>query len=473
MIPVSAIFILHRTFSCLLLIGRTTSGILYGIILVTLISHAADNSSKFLRRHFMWPITIINLLPTVLLAEIISNATGDVTASAVTDNIGVIMFALAILALIFMPFTYESIVFLLNNGKDLRALEIMLKLRNESRHYIRRDFNELKIQVAEDNNDEGNIFTNGNLRPIILVSLLRLLTVLLTNNCIYWIFLANVCFGYQHWMCSTALSKQFSGDGNYLFENHTILSKAENSTFDELFINSIDETVFDKKNVISDLTDSEKIDVTFLKNESVLVAANNVSASRFFIHSVYTHQLPPLQITRIILIVSIIKIAFGVPFLCFTEKFQVYRNRVIFKVTIGIGVINLIFFTATLLCNHIDDSLLFTFYIAKMLGVIYSFYLFVAFSIDVCGLGELSESFSLTKRYRCIAFISICEHSAHVIAILLVVNALFKFYFYVVQSAVICFICYLLLKWMPNECLSCSLYAARDKHFVKTATINN
>ncbi|XP_031638569.1 uncharacterized protein LOC116350778 isoform X2 [Contarinia nasturtii] len=469
-VPVSVAFVLHRTLPYLLLIGRVSAGILYGVILITLVLHIADNSNQYMRRHFMWTITAINLLPTIKLAEIISTVTGECIAS----SIGVLMFALAILTLIFMPCTYESIVFLLKNGTDLRALEIMLKLRNESRHHIRRDFNEFKMMLAEDySNDGENMFSN--LRPLFLVLLLRLLSVLLTSNCIYWLFLANIWFDYQYWMCSTpTMSKPLSD----VFENLTHFNASESFALDKstsadvngnttLFANLINETL---SNQIGFNNDS----ISWARNESIISVANNSTIlNHLFMHSVNSYHLPSFRITKFILLVTVVKIVIGIPFLCLAEKFQVYRNRIILKVTICVAAINLVFFVGTLVCSYTDDSLLFTFYISKLLCVIYGFYLLVAFSIDTVGYSELSETFSLKLRYGCIAFIAICEHLCHTIAILLVMNALFRFYFHVLQSAIICFICYLLLKWMPNECLTCTLRAARDKHFVKMATANN
>lgn len=475
LVPVSVIFVLHQAYlPYLLLIGRVFAGILYGIILITLILHIADNSSQYMRRHFMWTITTINLLPTIQLAEIISTVTGEEIAS----SIGVLMFALAILTLIFMPCTYESIVFLLKNGTDLRALEIMLKLRNEPRFRSRHDFNEFKMMLAEDyGNDGENMLTSS--RPLFLVLLLRLLNVLLTSNCIYWIFLANVWFDYQYWMCSTmrtiTISQSLSDD---VFENRTSFNITKNFNTNDnnntLYENSINETLpSDASGNLTDFTNA-CIAILLPGNESIIsLAKNNSILNRLFIHSINSYRWPSFEITQFILLVSVVKIVFGIPFLCLAEKFQVYRNRIIFKVTICLGTINLVFFIGTLVCYYADDSLLFTFYISKLLCVIYGFYLLVAFSIDAVGYSELAETFSLKQRYGCIAFIAICEHLCHSIAILMVMNALFRFYFHVVQSAIICFICYLLLKWMPNECLACTLREARDKHFMKMATANN
>lgn len=343
-------------------------------------------------------ITAINLLPTVLLAEMIST---DVDAS-----IGVIMFVLAIITLIIMPITYESIIFLLKNGNDLLALEIMLKLRNESIHFTRRDFNEFKMMV-EENAEGSNMSKCSNLRPLLLVLLLRLLNVLLTNNCIYWIFLANSWFDwYQYW--------------------HNL-------------------NQFSPKN----------------------------RSSYQFVHSAYSYRPPELQMIKFVLIVSLIKIVAGVPLLWLAEKFQVYRNRIILKFTLCIGILNFVFFMATLTSKWLDSNdLIFTFNISKLLSIIYCFYLAIAFSIDTIGYAELGESFSLTSRYRCIAIILFGEHLCQAIAVLLVINALVPFYLHVCQSVIICFICFLLLKWMPNGCLNCTLRGAPEKYFVKTASTN-
>lgn len=501
LIPVSTTFVLHQTSSSynLLLIGRALAGFLYGVTLVTLILHIADNSSQFMRRHFMWTISAINLLPTVILAEFISTVTGfcDVNAS-----IGVIMFALAILTLIFMPCTYESIVFLLANGTDLRALEIMLKLRNESRHYIRRDFNEFKMMLVEDYSDGGNIFSNGNSRPLFLVLLVRLLNVLLTSNCVYWIFLANIWFDFQYWnrhanrstemleIVQNVFANQSSFNDTTLFNsNMDLYSKPSPSSPPPLpqgtieniesFTNSseFNATLHDSLAAVFNQTLNNLMvaDQPMMNGQMVMDngAKNATIINDSFIHSAYSYRLPVLPVTHFLAIVSIIKIVVGIPFLCYAETFQIYRNRIILKVALCIGGINLIFFMATLVCSLTDDSLIFTFYIAKLLSVIYSLYLLIAFSVDTIGYCELGESFSLTKRYGCIAFIVACEYLFYAIAILLIMNALFRFYFHVIQSMVICFICYVLLKCLPNECLNCTLRSARDKHFVKMANANN
>lgn len=552
-IPVSAAFVVHQMSSAynLLLIGRVLAGLLYGIMLVTLLLHIADNSSQFMRRHFIATITLVNLWPSVLLAELIANVTGfcDVTAST-----GVCMFVLAILTLIFMPCTYESIVFLLENGWDLRALEIMLKLRNESRHFIRRDFNEFKMMLVEDYGGDGdrgrrngcgcgcccccccrNIFSDGNSRPLILILLLRLLNGFLTSNCVYWIFLTNVWFDYKNWIdggggggdsgdavdefsSNTSINIPTSTDDEMIFgndyenvttadfndiemflNNDTVVDEMTTtlaSTLNETMPTIINETLTDQslplaqnsiyqefENAIQnaafsinfpDDNDDASNDSSVPNKLHFLTVTGNITwYSDLFVRSAYSYRLPTLQIAQFLIAICIIKILVGIPFHCVVEKFQIYRNRAVYKATLCIAFTNLIFFLAMCVCNWYDDSLLFTFYMAKLLSLIYGLYLLIAFSIDAIGYSELGESFSLTKRYGCIALIIAGEYGFHAITIALIMNGMFRFYFYVMQSTIICAICYVLLKRMPNECLHCTLRSARDKYFVKMATTNN
>lgn len=486
LLPVSLLFVIYQTSSYyFLLIGRSLAGTLYGVILITLILHIADNSSQFMRRYFISIISIITIMPTVLVAEFISNIT------SIRDTIqscGIIMFVLAILTLIFMPCTYESIVFLLENGNDLRALEILLKLRNESRHYIRHDFNEFKMMLAEDSNYSSgcNIFCDGNARPLYLVCLLRMLNVLVSGSAVYWIFLVLAWFDYHGMVTQIlAVSENISTTELPVISNSTnstdfdpndySLYQDDFGTSDDLFL----EDSFTNKTIPLNGTDDfpsfnqtkESTTNRFTDYPNTLDPLNNMTS---FIHMAYSHQLPSLPISEILLIVFLIKIILGVPMMCLAEKFQIYRNRILFKITFCVGALNLIFFLGTWLCYRIvDDSLIFTFYMAKLLNLVYGTYLLITFSIETIGYSELAESFSLIKRYGSIASVTIIEQILHIIVILVLMNGQFEFYFHIVQSTIVCIFCHLLLKRMPIECLNCSLRIARDKYFVKYTSANH
>lgn len=79
--------------------------------------------------------------------------------------------------------TYESPVFLIERGRDAEAITSMMKLRNESTETwdIRNDYIELKAMLQEDSESSRSIFQDGNLRPLVLLSLCKLASVLSFN----------------------------------------------------------------------------------------------------------------------------------------------------------------------------------------------------------------------------------------------------------------------------------------------------
>lgn len=517
LLPVSLIFVIYQASAFnFLLIGRTLAGTLYGIILITLILHIADNSSQFMRRYFIWIISTITIMPTVLIAQLVSNIT---SIRDTIESCGIIMFVLAIVTLILMPCTYESIVYLLETGNDLRALEILLKLRHESRHYIRHDFNELKMMLAEDSNDCGgsNIFCDGNSRPLYLLCLLRLLNVLGgPGSAVYWIFLALAWFDYRQWTGGpsnlmtqmSAVSQNvsvteipFNVDTTTDFDyyNHNMSLIQADFAGNDLHLDPMGFSAFEFNGTFSaelDANESTQLNDTvdsrsFINNNQSGESSTNSSfdctnsldppsydmkscAQHLFIQSARSYRLPSLPITEILLIVFLIKIILGMPMMWLAEKFQIYRNRILFKITFCVGALNLAFFLGTMLCYRIDDkSLIFTFYVAKLLNCVYGTYLLITFSIETIGYSELAESFSLTKRYGSIACITIIEQLLHIIIILVIMNGQFEFYFYIVQSMIVCIFSYLLLHRMPIECLNCSLRIARDKYFIKMTSANH
>lgn len=451
---------------------------------------------------------MITIIPSFLFAESLSNVTNIYDVNA---TIGGVMFVLAILALIFMPCTYESIIFLLENGNDLRALEILISLRNESRHFIRRDFNEFKMMLAEDYSDDKSNCRNGNARPLLLLLLLRLLNALLANGYIYWIFLANIWIDYRNWTMHSlkaaadvfAIRQSFTSNGTSQFdlpdgqnettttiENENLLVSAfenimntttfENVTdalFDAVTTEvPFDETAFNDTDTSTLLPDfNETMDDLLIADTDIITTNITSIVDHFFVHSSYAYRLPELPIYQFLLVVFAIKVLAGMPLMCVAEKFKIYRNRIIFKAVLCIGILNLIFFSVTLICYRVfdDSSLIFTFYLAKLLTIIYCGYLLVTFCVDTIGYCELAESFSLTKRYGAIAFIAIGEHLVHALFILLILSAEFRFYFHVLQSIAITIISYFLLRSMPAECLDSTLRGARDKYFVKKVASTN
>lgn len=90
----------------------------------------------------------------------------------------------AVLGILFVNcLFYESPYLLVQQNREQEAIQNMMKLRNESIETweIKNDFQEMKTMIEEDNQINSNIFRDGNLRPLILISLSSLISVLSFN----------------------------------------------------------------------------------------------------------------------------------------------------------------------------------------------------------------------------------------------------------------------------------------------------
>lgn len=429
---------------------------------MTLLLHTADNAIQYLRRYLLWPIAILNVIPLVIFVEIIAKWTGVGNIYVTT---GWLMFALSVVALILMPCTYESIVYLLETDKDLKALEILLKIRKESRHFIRNDFNELKVMIAEDANVGGNIFTKRNYRPLVLFLLLRLLMPLLGNNVMHSVALMNVWLDHQHNMTL--------GAGATTIEVNETTTAAEAVTKMAMMASFM----FENSNFYENSTELEATTTTAVA-EMTTFAVNNLNETTekhpfnelndlFFIHSSYSHRPTPLNPNYILLFLVIAKLLFGLPLLFYAEKLFIYRNRFVLRAVCVVSILNLIFSAFAWISYNLDDKMLiFTFYMFKLSNIVNALFVVVAVPVDIIGLNELAETFSLTKRFGSIAGIFMVEHLTHLLFIYpLIQMHLIPFSWYCALWISIAFICIVLLSSLPNDGIDKTLRQARDKFF--------
>lgn len=473
-----------------LLVGRALTGVLFGITLLTTVVHTADNASQFVRRYLLWTIVIINLLPSILLAEAASFVFG--IDGGLNVAIGLMMLLFSVLAMIVMPCTYESIMYLLDSGKDLKALEILLKLRNESRHFIRNDFNDMKVMIAEDRNSGANILRHGNWRPLLLILLIRLLSPLLANNIVASVSIMNIWLDHQrvtmqqtHEAASlTVLSSDMSDTTMNYTSPYEIdaFTQMTTDTFESIenATETMDSTTFDSNGDLN-FTFSEYLfheeNLTHEWTTSTTTEFDNTTASvltvddvneLYFIHSAYEYKPCILDAQYILLFIFVVKLIVGMPLMCWAESLYIYRNRFIFKATLTVAILNLTF-CALSWCSYIleDNVLIFTYYMFKLQNIINGLFVVVAFAIDIIGLNELAEGFSSAKRTGSIAFVLTIEYLVHLLYFMpLVMFHHLPFYLNFVHWSVIIGISYLLIWLMPNDGLDKTLRDARDKYFI-------
>lgn len=177
----------------LIIPARALVGLAHGCIYVTLICHGGENSVNEMRGRVVSIAGI--MLSLAAFSLVMANISLDYSTSMSSNLlVGVISLGLTLVGLLFTPcLTYESVVFLMQHGQNELALHNMTKLRNEYSPTIpiHNDFAELKRYVEEESTKSTNIFKEGNVRPLILVTVLRILSFVSNNvllGSMMWLF---------------------------------------------------------------------------------------------------------------------------------------------------------------------------------------------------------------------------------------------------------------------------------------------
>lgn len=98
--------------------------------------------------------------------------------------LGIISLCLSALSIMTTLIFYEeSILTLIEHGQDSDALKILMLVHGETEETpeVIKHFNEFKMMIADDKNSKSGIFKDGNLRPLIIVIMLRVAFVLTFN----------------------------------------------------------------------------------------------------------------------------------------------------------------------------------------------------------------------------------------------------------------------------------------------------
>lgn len=177
------------------LFSRAIAGLGHGIVYNVVVIHAGENAMKETRGIVT---SIINFMiwSSIFIASLLiaTIQTGASVAINFDRIFGILSFVISIIAIICTKYwTQESVVHLLNRGKLGEALELHTKLGNEKSETdnMTDDFEEIRLMVTTDKEENGNIFSNNNAKPLILMVALKLLSVVSNNFVLYWIFIWN------------------------------------------------------------------------------------------------------------------------------------------------------------------------------------------------------------------------------------------------------------------------------------------
>lgn len=161
--------------------ARSLMGLAHGMAYLVVLIHGGEIVIKELRGMIMAGVSFV-VVSGVLL--------GGVLISARYDGIDQYTF-IGILGLVYMLLAvflnqmlcYESPVFLVQRNLDGEAIRSMMKLRNESTEtwQIRNELTEIKTMLSEDDTTSRSIWGDGNFRPLVLLALTKVASVLSFN----------------------------------------------------------------------------------------------------------------------------------------------------------------------------------------------------------------------------------------------------------------------------------------------------
>lgn len=170
--------------------GRFLGGLANGLAYLTVITQAAENAVNQIRGVILRGIGYV-LAFSLFIAGFTTNGTieNDIDSECI---MGYLNLFYSLVALILAPLvTIESVPYLLQQTNDGRsvaerealAIATMVKLRNEKGETpkIRLDFIEMKHQLNEDELDSRNPFSAKNVRPLCIVTGVRVLSVCAKN----------------------------------------------------------------------------------------------------------------------------------------------------------------------------------------------------------------------------------------------------------------------------------------------------
>lgn len=167
-----------------MLVARSMIGFGHGYAYLTTIVHASEIVTQKMRG-----ITVATLNFCVMSSILVCGAftmglDRDKHGFGAMQWMGITGAIYAVMGFIFVPiFTRESPVQMIRQKKFDQAVSLMVRLRNESSETwsIKNEYNELKAMVEEDETSTPNIFTERNIRPLLLITLLKIGSVLSFN----------------------------------------------------------------------------------------------------------------------------------------------------------------------------------------------------------------------------------------------------------------------------------------------------
>ncbi|XP_053670731.1 solute carrier family 2, facilitated glucose transporter member 5-like [Anopheles nili] len=161
--------------------ARSLMGLAHGMAYLVVLIHGGEILVKELRGVIMAAVNFC-IISGIMIGAIMSSVNeASLEPHQFMGILGLCYMAMAFFLNLLV--CYESPVFLMQRNLNAEAERSLMKLRNESTATwdIRNELTEIKAMLSEDASTTGSIFRDGNLRPLVLVGLGKIASVLSFN----------------------------------------------------------------------------------------------------------------------------------------------------------------------------------------------------------------------------------------------------------------------------------------------------
>lgn len=177
--------------------GRLITSLAHGMVFIALITQAGENASNNMRGTILSTINCMMYTALFISAHITGFVQLDAQEHAVNFSaeriIGIIALIFIFASLILtLTVTVETVPYLLLKNKPNVATETMKYLRDVTTEtpQISRAMEELTLMIAQDEQHNSNPFHNKNVKPLVLIVMIRLMVALTNNFCLNFVLIS-------------------------------------------------------------------------------------------------------------------------------------------------------------------------------------------------------------------------------------------------------------------------------------------
>lgn len=177
-----------------LFFARLIAGAGHGLGYVTVVKHFGEICEDSVRGRIGTSLHLFMLKGGIISGSAVMHFFSTGQRMDPNRFLGICSFSLSAIAILMtLTFYKESIMTLVEEGRDDEAIEILMVLRGlkEETPQVTETVEEFKAMIAEDKDKGSSIFQDGNVKPLLVVTLLRIAFVLTFNYALKHIHMSN------------------------------------------------------------------------------------------------------------------------------------------------------------------------------------------------------------------------------------------------------------------------------------------